>query len=57
MLQWVAVNGSDAHWSCPLVMSLVNVSVELWMVKQPECADGHKESRTSISMHTFEHSA
>lgn len=35
LLKRVAVDGSHTHRSCPLVVCLVNVLVELWMVKEP----------------------
>ena len=35
LLKGVAVDGSHTHWSRPLVVCLVNILVELWMVKEP----------------------
>ena len=34
VLKGVAVDGSHTHRSCPLVMCLMNVLVELWMMKE-----------------------
>lgn len=35
VLHWVAVDGGHGHWRSPLVVSLVNVLVQLSPVQQP----------------------
>ena len=42
LLEGVAVDGSHTHWGRPLVMCLVNILVELWMMKEPAYGDSHK---------------
>lgn len=34
LLEWMAIDRSHAHWSCPLVVCFVDVLIELWMVKK-----------------------
>ena len=44
MLNGVGIDGDDSSWSCPLMVDLVDVLVELWVVKEPV----HKKMKNHI---------
>ena len=43
VLQRVAIYGGYPHWGCPFMVGLMDVLVELWVMKQPVKGGGERE--------------